>query len=81
MGKNIGKNIDKYSQGMLVARQNLLDHTKKSTTDALKAASKNSIQKSAEATGELIDNKIADKFTKNSLQNNSDTDSEPKENQ
>ena len=36
---------------------------KKSTTDAIKTASKRPIQKNAEATGDLIGNKIADKIT------------------
>ena len=36
---------------------------KKSTADAIKTASKRAIQKTAEATGDLIDNKIADKIT------------------
>ena len=43
--------------------QKLLDSTKKSTTDAMKIASKRAIQKTAEATGDLISNKIADKIT------------------
>ena len=43
--------------------QKLLDSAKKSTTDAIKTASKRTIQKRAEATGDLIDNKIADKIT------------------
>ena len=66
MGKRL---CNKYSQ-------KLLDSAKKSTTDAIKTASKRAIQKTAEAAGDLIDNKIADKFTtisKNSskaLQNN-----------
>ena len=55
--KNIGKNVsDKYSQ-------NLIDTDKKSTTDAMKTASKRAIQKIAEATGDLIGNKIADQIT------------------
>ena len=37
--------------------QKLLDSTKKSTTDAIKTASKIAIQKTAEATGDLIGNK------------------------
>ena len=41
-----------------------LDSAKKSTTDAVKVASKRAIQKTAEATGDLIGNKIADKITK-----------------
>ena len=36
---------------------------KKSVTDALQIASKRAIQKTAEATGDLIGNKIADKIT------------------
>ena len=43
--------------------QKLLDSAKKSTADAIKAASKRAIQKTAEATGDLIGNKIADKIT------------------
>ena len=51
--KNIG---NKYGK-------KLFDTTKKSTTDAIKAASKIAIQKTAEATRDLIGNKIADKIT------------------
>ena len=55
--KNMGKNLsNKYSK-------KLLDSAKKSTTDAIKIASKRAIQKTAEATGYLIGNKIADKIT------------------
>ena len=43
--------------------QKLLDSAKKSATDAIKTASKRVIQKTAEATGDLICNKIADKIT------------------
>ena len=42
--------------------QKLLDSAKKSTTDAIKTASKRAIQKTAEATGDLIGNKIANKI-------------------
>ena len=41
----------------------LLDNVKKSATDAIKTAWKRTIQKAAEATGDLICNKIADKIT------------------
>ena len=41
----------------------LLDSAKKSTTDAIKTASKRAIQKTAEATGDLIGNRIADEIT------------------
>ena len=55
--KNTGKSLsNKYGQ-------KLFDSAKKSTTDAIKTASKRAIQKTAEATGDLIGNKIADKIT------------------
>ena len=55
--KNMGKNLsNKYGQ-------KLLDIAKKSTTNATKASSKREIQKTAEATDNLIGNKIADKIT------------------
>ena len=55
--KNIGKNLsNKYGQ-------KIIDTSKKSTTDAIKNASKRAIQKTAEAKGDLIGNKIADKIT------------------
>ena len=38
----------------------LVDTAKKSATDAIKAASKRAIQKTAEATSDLVGNKIAD---------------------
>ena len=74
MGKNIGKNISKNLSGKY--SEKLLDHGKKSATDALKTSSKRVIQKIAEATGDLILSKIANKITKvskNSQQNNSET--------
>ena len=50
-GKNMGTHLsNKYSQ-------KLLDSAKKFTKDAIKTASKRAIQKSAEATGDLIGNK------------------------
>ena len=55
--KNMGKSLsNKYGQ-------KLLDSAKKSTTDAIKTASKRAIQKTAGATSDLIGNKIADKIT------------------
>ena len=55
--KNMGKNLsNKYGQ-------KLLDNAKKSTADAIKTASKRVIQKTAEATGDLIGNKTTDKIT------------------
>ena len=41
----------------------LVDTTKKSATDAIKTAAERAIQKTAEATGDLLGNKIADKIT------------------
>ena len=56
--KNFGKDLsNKYSQ-------KLLDSAKKSEADAIKADSKRSVQKTAEATGDLISNKIAHTITK-----------------
>ena len=43
--------------------QKLLDSATKSTTDAIKTASKREIKKTAGATCDLIDKKIADKIT------------------
>ena len=55
--KIMGKNLrNKYSQ-------KLLDSVKKSTTDAIKTASKRAIRKTAERTRDMIGNKIADKIT------------------
>ena len=55
--KNMGKSLsNKYGQ-------KLLDSAKKSTTDAIKTASKRAIQTTAEATGDLHGNKIIDKIT------------------
>ena len=43
--------------------QKLVDSAKKYATDAFKIAGKRTIQKTAEATGDLIGNKIADQIT------------------
>ena len=76
--KNMGTHLsNKYSQ-------KLLDSAKKSSTDAIKTAWKRAIQKIAEATDDLIGNKIADKITsvstelhsKNTQNNKSKTDSD-----
>ena len=76
--KNIGKSLsNKYGQ-------KLLDSDNKSTTDVIKTKLKRAIQKTAETTGDLIGNKIADvvaklydgkitKVLKNLQQNNSET--------
>ena len=69
--RNMGKSLsNKYGQ-------NLFDSAKKSFTDAIKTASKSVIQKTAEAAGGLIGNKIADKITsvsKKISNNNKDDD-------
>ena len=55
--KNIGKDLsNKYSQKNI-------DTAKKSVTDPIKTASQQAIQKTAEATGDLVGNKIADRIT------------------
>ena len=58
--------------------QKLLDSAKRSTADATKTASKRAIQKSAETTGYLIGNKIADKIINVSKKstNNDETEEE-----
>ena len=43
--------------------QKRLNSAEISTTDLIKTASKRAIQKTAEVTGDLIENKIADKIT------------------
>ena len=53
--KNMGKGLSNR------CGQKLLDSAKTSTTDAIKTASKRTIQ-TAEGTGDLIGNKIADKI-------------------
>ena len=54
----------------------LVDTYKKSATDAIKTASKRAVQKTAEETGDLIGNKIADKISvsKKKSNNNDDDD-------
>ena len=62
MGKNKSKDFGgKYSQKRL-------DHAKRSATDALKTSSKGVIQTTAEATGDLIGNKIANYEIQKKLQ-------------
>ena len=60
--------------------QKLVDTVKKSPADAIKATSKRAIQKTAEATGGLIGNKIADKITRVSkkISNNNNDDDDVK---
>ena len=55
--KKIDKNLsNKYSK-------KIVDTVKKSATDAIRTTSQRTIQKNAEAMGDLVDNKIADKKT------------------
>ena len=62
--KNMGKSLsNKYGQ-------KLLGGDKRSTADAIKTAPKRAIQKTAEATSDLIGNKIADKITSVSKKTN-----------
>ena len=54
---SFAKNLsNKYSQ-------KIIDTAKKSATDTIKTASQQAIQKTAEATGDLVGNKMADKIT------------------
>ena len=57
--RNIGKNrknISKSASSKYI--QKVLNYAKQSATEALKTVSKKAIQKTAEATGELISNKL-----------------------
>ena len=74
MGKIMGKNISRILSGKYSKKS--LDHAKQFVSDAFKTASKRAIQKAAEATGDVIHNKIAEKITKiskTSQQNNLET--------
>ena len=66
--KHLGKNVsNKYDQ-------KLLDSAKKSTTNTIKTASKRAIQKTAEATGDLIGTKSASKKSPTCSQNDETND-------
>ena len=63
-------------QHKIIFYTKLLDHAKQATTDAFETASKGAIKKTAEATGDFLRNKIANRITKilkSSQQNNSVT--------
>ena len=75
--KNMGKYISKNVSGKY--GQKLCDHGEKSVPDALKTSSKRDIQKTAEATSDLIGNKIANKITKLSKNWETDTNTHDKE--
>ena len=62
MCKNIAKNISKNLSSKY--SQKRIDHAKQSATDVFETASKRVIQKTTEATDNLIRNKIADKITR-----------------
>ena len=71
--KNMGKSLsNKYGQ-------KLLDSAKKSTTDAIKTVSKIATQKTAEATGDWIGSKIADKVTRASKKSTEELPNDEKE--
>ena len=62
--KNMGTYATKVAKNLSNKYvQKLLDSAKRSTTDAIKTASRRAIQKTAEAIDDLISNKIADKAT------------------
>ena len=62
--RNLGTHTTKVAKNLNNKYgQKLADSAKKSATDAFKIASKRAIQKTAEATGDLEGNKIADKIT------------------
>ena len=58
---SFAKNIDKNKNSNF--SQKLIDSAKKSAIDVIKTALKRAIYKTAEAAGDLIGNKIADKIT------------------
>ena len=64
---SFAKNMVKYLNNKY--SQKLIDATKKSTTDAIKTASKRVTQKTAEATDDLIVDKSPDKITSVSNKN------------
>ena len=81
IAKNMGKSLSNKHAATSATNvaQKRLDSAKKSATDTIKKASKRAIQKTAEVTGDLIGNKIADKTTSvskrpNNENNNNDDD-------
>ena len=62
--RNLGTHASKVAKNLNNKYgQKLADSAKKSATDALKIADKRAIQKTAEVSGDLVDNFIADKIT------------------
>ena len=65
--RNIGTHTTKGAKNISnKSGQKLADTAKKPATDAIKTASKRAIQKTAEAIGNLVSNKIADNITSTS---------------
>ena len=63
--RNIGTPEAKVAKNMSSRySQKLVDRAKISATDAIKTTSKRAIQKTAQATRDLVGNKIADKITR-----------------
>ena len=64
LAKNMGTHATRVAKNLNNKYgQKLVDTAKKSATDALKIAGKRAIQKTAEASGDLVGNFIADKIT------------------
>ena len=62
--RNLGTHATKVAKNLNNKYgQNLADSAKKSSTDAFKIASKRAIQKTVEATGDLVGNTIENKIT------------------
>ena len=79
--RNIGTHAAKVAKNMSNKySQKLVDTAKKSTTDAIKTTSKRAILKIAEATGDLVGKKIADKINSSSKKSQNEVNNEiPKE--
>ena len=79
--RNIGTHAAKVAKNLSNKySQKLVDTAKKSAADAIRTASKITIQKTAKATGDLIGNKIADKITSASKKSHNEVNNEiPKE--
>ena len=61
--RNIGTHAAKFAKKVSNNdSQKLVDTAKRSATNAIRTSSKRAIQKTAEATGDLVGNKIADKI-------------------
>ena len=80
IGKNISKNLSiKHGAGMLAMRIKLLDHAKKPAAYAIKTSWKRVIQKTVEATDDLIGNTIVNRITKVSKNSENVTNEHDKE--